>query len=68
MGHDVWKSNRRDPRWLGQRSRTQWAGRPAAVAHSGWSLTAVRHGGRTNRRGSMAIGSANDVRHDGRSP
>jgi hypothetical protein len=41
MGHDVWRSNRRGPRRLGQRPRAQRAGRPAAVVHNGWSLTVV---------------------------
>jgi hypothetical protein len=34
-GHDGWRSNSRGPRRLGQQSRAQRAGRPAAVAHGG---------------------------------
>jgi hypothetical protein len=55
MGHVVWRTNRRGPRRLGQRPRAQRVGRPTAVAHGDWSLTAVRHGGRTKRREPMAI-------------
>jgi hypothetical protein len=47
IGHDVW-TNRRG-RWA------QRAGRLAVVAHDGLRLTALRHDGRTNRRGPMAI-------------
>jgi hypothetical protein len=35
MGHDGWRSNRRGPQQLGQRSRAQRPGRPTAVAHGG---------------------------------
>jgi hypothetical protein len=31
-------------------------GKASRRGHGGWSLTVVRHGGRTNRRGPKAIG------------
>jgi hypothetical protein len=55
MGHDIWRSNRCGPRRLGQRPRAQWAGRPVAVVHDSLSLTAMRHGGRTNRHGPWRV-------------
>jgi hypothetical protein len=57
VGYVGCMSSRRGPQRLGQRPRAQRVGGKAAVvAHVGWGLFVVRHGGRPSRRGPTAIG------------